>query len=103
MAGRASIEFNFRKAVSQADRLDQTADRLNRLANNQFGNTLQGLAASWKGENASMYLDKGDRLQGQMDGTAKELHRIASDIRRIAKRMYDAEMEALRIAQKRDY
>lgn len=103
MAGKASIEFNFRKAVSQAERLDQAADQLNRLSNNQFGNIMQGLAANWRGENASLYLDKGGRLQRQMDGTAKELHHIASDIRRIAKRLYDAEMEALRIAQKRDY
>ena len=103
MGGRASIEFDFKKAANQADRLDDAADQLSRLSDNKFGNIMQGLAANWKGENASLYLDKGSRLQGQMDGTAKELHNIASDIRRIAKRLYDAEMAALRIAEKRDY
>ncbi|MBO5474618.1 MAG: WXG100 family type VII secretion target [Lachnospiraceae bacterium] len=103
MAGRASIEFNFRKAMEQAEQLEGTAERLSRLSNYQFENTMQQLAANWKGENASEYMNKGDRLQQQMNGTAKELYNIAADIRRVAKRLYQAEMEALRIAQKRDY
>ena len=50
-----------------------------------------------------MYLTKGGKLQEQMDATSKELHSIASEIRAVAKRMYEAEMRALRIAEHREY
>ena len=103
MASRASIEFDFHKAKAQADKLDSIADQLSRLADSKFGNTMQHLSSNWKGENASLYLDKGGRLQEQMDGTAGELHSIASDIRAIARRIYEAEMNALRIAEQREY
>lgn len=103
MASRESIEFDFRKAEAQADKLDTVADQLTRLSDNKFGSAMQHLSSNWKGENASLYLDKGGRLQEQMDGTAKELHSIAADIRTIAKRIYEAEMRALRIAEHREY
>ncbi len=103
MASRASIEFDFHKAQAQADKLDTVADQLARLSDHKFGSTMQHLSLNWKGENASLYLAKGGRLQEQMDGTARELHSIASEIRAVARRIYNAEMRALRIAQKRDY
>lgn len=103
MASRASIEFDFHKAQAQADKLDTVADQLARLSDHKFGSTMQHLSSNWKGENASLYLAKGRRLQEQMDGTARELHSIASEIRAVARRIYNAEMRALRIAQRRDY
>lgn len=103
MASRASIEFDFHQAKAQADRLDAVADQLNGLSNNKFGGTMQHLSSNWKGENASLYLSKGGKLQGQMNGTASELHSIASEIRAVAERIYRAEMAALRIAEQRDY
>lgn len=103
MATRATIEFNFRTALSQADKIDEIADNLRRLSQTDFGNALQSLSAGWKGENASMYLSKGSVLQGKMNGTSGSLHAVASDIRAIAKRLYDAEMAALAIAENRTY
>ena len=61
------------------------------------------VSANWKGQNASAYLNKGGKLQGNINETSIELHGIASDIRVIAKRVYRAEMAALAIAQKRTY
>lgn len=103
MASRHSIEFDFHKAEAQADKLDTIADQLAALSNRKFGNAMQHLSSNWKGENASLYLDKGGRLQEKMDGTAGELHSIASEIRSVARRIYEAEMEALRIAEHREY
>lgn len=103
MASRATIEFNFRTALSQADKIDEIANDLSRLSRTDFGNALQNLSAGWKGENASMYLSKGSTLQGKMNGTSGSLHAVASDIRAIAKRLYDAEMAALAIAEDRTY
>ena len=103
MASRASIEFDFHKATAQADRLDTVADQLKMLSDNKFGGAMQHLSSNWKGENASLYLDKGGKLQEQMNATSRELYSIASDIRTVARRLYEAEMRALRIAEQREY
>lgn len=103
MATREMIEFDFKKALGQADKIDGIADRLGRLSGTELGSTMQNLSAGWKGENASLYLNKGNNLQEKINGTAKELYSIASDIRTIARRIYEAEMAALSIASERTY
>jgi len=103
MATRSSIEFDFQQAKRQADRLDQIASQLRNLANDQFEDTMNTIAANWKGENATAYLGKGERLQGKIKVSASDLNATANDIRRIAKRLYDAEMENLRRAELREY
>lgn len=103
MAARQTIEFNFRKALGQADKIDTIANNLSKLSGTEFGGTLQNLSVNWKGENASIYLSKGSSLQEKVNGTASELHSVASDIRTIAKRLYDAEMAALSMAAERIY
>ncbi len=103
MASEATIRFNFQKALAQADQLDTIANNLNKISSGDLNGTLQVVSANWKGQNASAYLEKGGKLQGNIGTTAKDLHSIASDIRIIAKRVYRAEMAALEIAQIRKY
>ena len=103
MATRASIEFDFARAKAQAGELDALAGRLSTLSEREFGNTLQGVAANWKGDNSRVYLNKGTKLQGDMKLSSQELRRIADDIRTIATKLYNAEMAALAIAEKREY
>lgn len=103
MASEATIRFNFQKALAQADQLDTIANNLNKISSGDLNGTLQVVSANWKGQNASAYLEKGGKLQGNIGTTAKDLHSIASDIRIIAKRVYSAEMAALEIAQIRKY
>lgn len=103
MASEATILFNFQKALAQADQLDTIANNLNKISSGDLNGTLQVVSANWKGQNASAYLEKGGKLQGNIGTTAKDLHSIASDIRIIAKRVYRAEMAALEIAQIRKY
>ncbi len=103
MATREQIEFDFKKALGQADKIDAIAEKLSKLSTAEFGDIMQNLSVGWKGENAELYLSKGSSLQDKMNGTAKSLYAVASEIRTIAKRMYDAEMAALVIAQERKY
>ena len=100
---RGTIQFNFQKARQQADRLDELAGRLTKLTASEYAGAMQNISANWKGENASAYLSKGARLQGDMEETAKSLHNVASEIRAVARRIYDAEMRALAIAEARRY
>lgn len=99
----ATIFLNFQKAKQQADELEQIAGDLSKLSSKSLNDVLQNVSANWKGESASQYLSKGSILQEDLTETAKSLLDIASEIRTIAKRIYDAEMEALRIAQTRSY
>ncbi|MBQ6787683.1 MAG: hypothetical protein IJO85_08175 [Lachnospiraceae bacterium] len=103
MATRQSIEFDFREACSQADKLDSIADNLGNLAKDKLGDSMQTLSQNWKGENANAYLSKGNNLQNSISSSASELHGIASDIRTIAQNIYNAEMAALEIAEQRTY
>jgi WXG100 family type VII secretion target len=103
MATRASIEFDYQKAMQDANKVDDIAGRLSALATSKFDSTMQNLAANWKGDNASMYLNKGAKLEDNMKKTAGELRDIASAIRRIAKRVREAELKALEIAESRSY
>lgn len=103
MAAKEKIELDFRQALKQADRIDAVANQLGSLSGKEFQGSLDNLSASWRGDNASMYLAKGGRLKEQMDGTAKELHAAAADIRTVARRLYNAEMNAWRIATSRSY
>lgn len=103
MATRERIEMDFRQAMAQADKVDDLAERLSQVSNTQFGNTIQNMAAGWKGENAAAYLGKGARLQNRMNASASDLHNSAAAIRRAARRIYDAEMASLEIANSRSY
>jgi WXG100 family type VII secretion target len=103
MATRASIEFDYKNALAQADKLDEIASSLDNLSGNKLNTTLQNLSSGWKGDNARAYINKGSKLKSRIDSTAGELHTIASEIREKAKRMYNAEMAALAIAEERNY
>lgn len=101
MSSRSEIRFNFKQALAQADRLDDAADKLDRLSRNTMEQSMETLASAWKGENATAFLRKENILKGDIKTTASGIHEIADDIRRIARRVYEAEMEALRIARSR--
>lgn len=98
-----AIKINFQKARQQAAKLDEIADTLKNLSEHEFADTMQTIRNNWRGENADIYINKGFNLQGNMTQTANSFHAIASEIRTIAQRIYDAEMNALRIAQHRKY
>ncbi len=102
MKTRAEIEFDFQKALGQADSIDGIADSLSGKASN-LDSTMTAISNSWKGDNSQAYVAKGAVLKGKMDGTSGELHAIASAIRTIARRLYEAEMAALAVAEARTY
>ena len=103
MGSKQEIEMNFRNALKQADKLTNAAYRLRKIADNDYRNELQNISNAWKGENASLFLQKCEVLTDRMDSTAEELKSIAETIKRRAKNIYDAEMRALDTANRRNY
>ena len=99
----SSIEMDFRQAKQQAEELEELARSLEQLAERQFAGAMQEISVHWKGENANAYLQKGSRLEANMKATAKEIKKTATQIRSTAKKIYDAEMFAKRLAEKRIY
>lgn len=101
MKSSYQISVDFQNAQDQARKLEDAASRLERNVLRQMDTAEQGIHSAWKGQSATLFLSKEERLSGDIRRTASDLRGIASDIRRIARRIYDAEMEALRIAQSR--
>lgn len=102
MASRYQIQMDFNRATQKADELDSIADSLSKLSSTDFQNTLDSLNNDWKGDNATAYIAKGMALKENMNATVKDIRNTASTIRTVAKNIYDAEMEALRIAEERE-
>ena len=97
-----TIKMNFANAARQAEQLEQLAAELSRLAGDDLTGSLQSLAGSWNGDSSSLFLQKGAALAEQMHQSAQALQDAANDIYSIARRTYDAEMQALELARVRE-
>jgi WXG100 family type VII secretion target len=100
-AKTAIIEMNFAEAKAQANRLDDIASDMKRLAEKGMSEAISQLSSGWKGESATAYFAKSELLRNNILTTAQQIAEIADNIRRIAQRIYEAEMKALSIAQQR--
>lgn len=103
MKSDSEIRFDYNKAIRRAEELEEAAKSLKQLANRDLEDSLQGLANAWKGEAANAYISKGNQLQERILTNVRKLTDTAKTIRSTAKRTYDAEMWAYRIALERSY
>lgn len=101
MKSRNQIKMDFSRAYAEAERLDRVAEKLKVLATKKMEQSMMNLSYAWTGINARIFLQKESQLQRNIEETVKELYRVASDIRTIARRVYEAEMRAYEIATRR--
>lgn len=101
MKSKSRIKMNFTKARNDAAKIDQVAANLRSLSRNQMNASINHLSTAWTGVNSRLFLKKEGQLQTDIEQTARVLNDIADDIRRIAQRVYDAEMQAYEIATRR--
>ncbi|MDD6729102.1 MAG: WXG100 family type VII secretion target [Eubacteriales bacterium] len=99
MATYSSIKFDFAKAKQEAARLENAADELKKIANSSMDSALGTLSSGWKGESADLYMKKGAGVKEDLISTANDLYAVANSIRKTAQRIYNAEMEAKRLAE----
>ena len=97
------IEWNYIQAKKQAAKLEEQADMLKRLSDVQLDETLQELSWNWKGDSASAYLCKGEKIKCEIRSMVEELRKTAEVIRSSAERTFKAEMKAREMAKKRIY
>ncbi len=98
-----TIRMEFGIAEEQADRLDEIAMDIRRLADNTLGDTLLGIGSAWNSNSSVDYIKKGRKVQEELKIRARELQNTARVIRDIAKTTYDAEMYAYNLAKTRQY
>ncbi len=102
MASKYRIKMDFKEAKRQADELDDIADNLRNVADRDLEQAMAALNSGWKGDSATLYLNKVNSVKEKTYREVRDLQSIASDIRRTARIIYEAEMEAWRIAHERD-
>ena len=97
----SAITIDFEKTMRQAAQLDECAEKLRRMTNNEYAKSMQTLANAWKSESASAFFGKGESLRRNLDNNARDLETIANNLRRAARRIYEAEKKAEEIAKQR--
>lgn len=101
MKTQQEIEFDFHNALYEAEHLEELADRMDSKTTRGLAHSIQELSAVWQGEGAKEYLRHEDRLKTHVKRSAQSLRGVADDVRAAARRLYAAEMEAVRIASAR--
>ena len=101
MATRGQIILNFNNAMEQARQLNRCADDM-RQQSKALETAASELKAGWEGEASGTYMGKCQTLQAKMTNSASNLDMIATAIERTARAYYEAEMNALKLAETRD-
>lgn len=99
MASEATIQFNYNRAISQARKLEQLADELKSLANSNLESTISNLSSNWNGESATAFIAKAQKAKDDMLNNATQLYNTASVVRKSAKNIRDAELQALKVVE----
>ena len=98
----AQIVMDFNKARNQAGKLDEAARSIRRESK-RFMQCRADVVSAWTGDNATKFASKMGLVSEDLDKIASSLERAADTIRKNAKTIYDADMEARRIAEIRTF
>lgn len=94
--------MDFRKAVCYAEELEHTAKKLRRMGKEEAPEIFR-TGSFWEGDAASAWNGGGVRLGENIQRSADRLNDAAEVLRRTARRIYEAEMRAYRLARERNY
>lgn len=97
------IKMDYSHAMAEADKLEKIAKKMDQLMQNNFKNCMTRINSDWKGEAATKYKNKGNKVISNVGTLSKDLKKTAQTVRKIAKNTYQAEKHALELAKKRTY
>ena len=97
------ILFNYRQAMKQADRLDEIAQKIEKLAAVKMESTIGTLKNAWQSDNSALYYNKMNRVQEEILEDAADVKKVAQSIRTTAESIKRAELRALELAKSRTY
>ena len=95
------IKLNYQQAIKQAGKLEDIANKLENLSSNKLSNTVGTLKQAWQSDSSPQYYNKVDKVQGDINTTAKQVRKIANSIRTTADAVRNSEMKAIEIAKTR--
>jgi len=95
------IELDYSRALTQAKKLTGIADDLRQMLRTRYSSVTGTVRSAWKGKNSDIYISKMDEVRNKIENTAKRLDELAGAIRTAAKKVYDAELRAKELAEKR--
>lgn len=99
--GKSEIYSNYQQAIRQAADLEDIAVKIDRLAGDRMGETINGLKGAWQSDNSSQFYSKIGQVQRDIHAQAQRARKVAGSIREIAKEIRDAELRALELAKRR--
>ena len=103
MKSSEKISMDYNRTVKMANELLELASQFRKITQEKAISQLNTLNANWKGENAEHFVRKaGGYLQSKSE-VAEQLEELANSIKINSQNVYNAEMNALRIAQQRTY
>lgn len=103
MASEQTIVFNYNKAIQQADNLLEISKDVRKIATNKLNDSIQTIDKNWDGENSKKFLTKSRRLKDKIEDSADDIKLVSESIKKMAKAIYDAEMENIETAKTRSY
>lgn len=90
----AIMDFNYNKAISQANQIDNIATDMLNIANKQMQTTIDSIGICWRGDASRQFITYCDSTQSDVRTQAKKLQELARRIREVARIIKAAEERA---------
>lgn len=100
---RTEIIFNYNRAMKEAERLENLAKKLNRIADRDMESAIGTLKNAWNSDYSGQYYKKAYTVEESIKKSAANLSAIANSIRKIAEITKNSELRALETAKNRSY
>ena len=97
------IDIDFAVARSQADRLEEVANNLENMVNNEYSTTMQEIKAGWTGEASDAYMNKGAILESDMRTTIDRIRDVVNSIRNTVDKAEKAQRLAQEVLLKKNF
>ncbi len=97
MNSREAINVYYDGIIARAKELDELADSLLSLVNNNVGESTQSVRQSWTGDSGELYVRKVNDTAGRLRQRARDLQNASASLKSSAERMRNADLIAITI------
>ncbi|MDO4799296.1 MAG: WXG100 family type VII secretion target [Bacillota bacterium] len=97
----AILNFDYHRAIRQANQISNYADQLRNLASQDMKRSIESISAAWQGEAATQFIGHCTRTQTAVSNQASKLQDLAERIREVARIIHEAEERAKELERQR--
>ena len=102
MHSEQQIRMNFENALKRAQEIEDIGNKLLSVGEDKTDQCMLGLQQGWSGYAYDSMKAKAEQVQSETIELAKKIKKAANTIRKIAKAVYDVEMDNYRLAMERE-